>query len=365
MRILKNYVGRAFLVTFFMALLIITFVVSLSVIFKLTDLLAKDVSARPLLSILATSIPLALVFALPQAGLISSLLVFGRLSSDGEITAMKASGISLESIVSTPVFFGILMAVLSVYMQNELSPKAHYMQRYYMSQMSTSSIFSMFEEGRYITEYPGLSIHIGKRTDNKLSKVRVYDTREDGMKREITARSGVLISDTNSYDVIMELEGVTIKPFSKDIPDAAYCDRWPIRITKATFSKTYFATVKDMTLADLVTRIQNVSTYHPNLSGKALDIQQMSYMFQLNKRMSYAMSCVAFIVLGIPLGIKTHRRESSVGIVMSLVAVMIYYLLTMLAEYLVKTPVLRADIVVWLPVIAATFIGIFLLKKSE
>ena len=71
-----------------MSLLIITFVVSLSVIFKLTDLLAKDVSARPLLAILATSIPLALVFALPQAGLISSLLVFGRLSSDGEITAM-------------------------------------------------------------------------------------------------------------------------------------------------------------------------------------------------------------------------------------------------------------------------------------
>jgi len=365
MRILKNYVGKGFLVTFLMSLLIITFVVSLSVIFKLTDLLAKDVSARPLLAILATSIPLALVFALPQAGLISSLLVFGRLSSDGEITAMKACGISTSNVMSTPVLFGVLMAIVSVYLQNDLSPRAHYMQRYYISKMSTSAICSMFEEGRYITDYPGLSIRIEKREDNKLSKVRVYDTRETGIKREITAHSGILRADTNSYDVIMELEGVTIKPFSKDIPDAAYCDRWPIRITKATFSKTYFATLKDMTLADLVSRIRNVEIFHPNLEGKALDIQQMSYMFQLNKRMSYAMSCIAFVILGIPLGIRTHRRESSVGIVMSLVVVMIYYLLTLLAEFLIKTPVLRADIVVWLPIMVAIFIGLYLLKKSE
>jgi lipopolysaccharide export system permease protein len=365
MFILKNYVGRGFLVTFAMAMMIITFVVSLSVIFKLTDLLAKDVSAAPLLAIIGTSIPMAVVFALPLAGLVASLLVFGRLSSDGEITAMKASGIGLGAVISTPLLFSVLMAMVSVYLQNELSPRAHYLQRYYISRMSADSIYKLFAEGRYITDWPGLSIYIGRRVDNRLKDIRVYDIREQGIKREIIARGGTVSTDTNTLDIVMELEGVTIKPFSKDIPDAAYCDRWPIRISKAMKKITYFATIKDMTLIDLIERIRNTGTYHPDLDERLLDVQRMNYMFHLNKRMSYAMSCIAFVLLGIPLGLRTHRKESSIGIVMSLGVVMVYHLLTLLAEYFVKVPGLRADIIVWVPIILAIFTGLYLLKKNE
>ena len=90
MKIIHRYVAAVFLLSFLVTLVIVTFVISMGAVFKITDLLAKGVAWRSVLSMYLCGIPVALTFSITVSALTASLLIFGRLSADGEIAAMKA-----------------------------------------------------------------------------------------------------------------------------------------------------------------------------------------------------------------------------------------------------------------------------------
>ena len=88
-------------------------------------------------------------------------------------------------------------------------------------------------------------------------------------------------------------------------------------------------------------------------------------MIEANKRIAMAVSCLSFTALGIPLGIKSRRRESSAGIVLSLLLLFGFYFFILLAEALTEKPHLRPDLIVWFPVIASQLGGFFLMRKMN
>ncbi|NIQ74338.1 MAG: LptF/LptG family permease, partial [Gammaproteobacteria bacterium] len=75
--------------------MVVTFVMSIGIVFKVTDLLAQGVAWKPMVRILFFGFPQAFALAIPVSTLTACLLLFGRLSADGEITAMKANGVSV------------------------------------------------------------------------------------------------------------------------------------------------------------------------------------------------------------------------------------------------------------------------------
>ena len=103
--------------TFVVTLGVITFVMSLAIAFKVTDLLARGVSGKLLLELLIHGIPPAMAFSIPMSVLTTCLLVFGRLSADGEITAMKASGVSTWQIISPLLHVSIFLTLICLYIK--------------------------------------------------------------------------------------------------------------------------------------------------------------------------------------------------------------------------------------------------------
>ena len=103
MRIIHKYMTLSFLTTFLMTLFVFTFVMSIGIVFKVTDLLALGVSWKPILRILMSGLPTAMSFSIPISVLTACLLLFGRLSADGEITAMRACGIGLRQVIAGPL----------------------------------------------------------------------------------------------------------------------------------------------------------------------------------------------------------------------------------------------------------------------
>ncbi|OGV65405.1 MAG: hypothetical protein A2283_01600 [Lentisphaerae bacterium RIFOXYA12_FULL_48_11] len=365
MKIIHKYIASVFLLSFIVTLVIVTFVISMGVIFRVTDLLAKGVPWQSVINMYLCGIPVALTFSIPVSALTASLLVFGRLSADGEVAAMRACGIGMWQIVSAPVMLSLVMMLACLYLCNELGPLGHYRSRQIMRTLGAGSAVKLLDEGRFIQDFNGFIVFIGKKKGNEIFNVRIYDIRNPKFKREIQAKSGVVTTDPITKDVMMELKGVRIDKFSEDSPLPMFCDTWPLRIGNPLNVKTYRKRQDDLPFLGLLEGMRNMASYNPSLSSYDQEKMKSSFAVELNKRIVLSISCFAFVLLGVPLGVTAHRKESSVGIGISLFLVFNFYLFVIIAESLATRPEYRPDLIVWLPVVIAVCLGSFLIDRGD
>ena len=257
-----------------------------------------------------------------------------------------------------------LDAARCIYVNSELVPGAHFARRSAMASMRSQNPIDLLEEGRPIRDFEGLTVYVGRKRDDKLEDIRIYDLRTGGQKREIKAKRGTVSVETNSNDIILALEDVTIDPFSFDRPVAAYCGKWTERIQNSRRKRAYRKKVKDMTLAELFHGIQ---TAVAETMEDASDVakRRMVMSVEMHKRFSLSCSCIAFVFLGVPLGIRSHRKESSIGIALSLLLVFSFYLFIIVAEQLAKHPALHPDALTWMPVALSLIIGSILVQRMS
>ena len=278
---------------------------------------------------------------------------------------MKACGLSLWQVATAPVCTGVVLALLCLYINHDLAPRSHFARRSAVAALGTTSPLELMEEGRFIQDFPGLTLYIGKRSGGNLTNVRIYDLREPGLRREIRASSGFVRASDDGKDLLVDLYDVRVDPVAKDRPGTLYCDKWPVRIKDALNRRGYRKKLDDYTFSELLTRIGDPARHYPHLRGEDLDEQAMAVRVEFNKRLSLSFSCFGFLLLGFPLGIKTHRKESSIGVGMSLFLVFNFYLFVIVAESMARRPVLRPDLIVWLPVFLSLLIGSRLIYRGD
>ena len=114
MKIIERYVFGSFLSSFLLAFLVLSFVLTISLLVNIVDLIMDGVPMSLVGEFSMVSLPETLQWSMPIALLVSSILVFSRLSADSEIAAMRACGINLLSVVRWPVLFGVLCVVLGL-----------------------------------------------------------------------------------------------------------------------------------------------------------------------------------------------------------------------------------------------------------
>jgi lipopolysaccharide export system permease protein len=322
----------------------------------MSGLAASGIDWHPILHIFVSNIPAALAFTIPIGVLTATLLVFGRLSADSEIVAIKACGISLWQVVRWMLPTITLLTVICIYINSNAVPNSHFARRSAMVTIKSGNPIDLVQECRPIKAFDGLTIYVGKKTKDQIKEIRIYDMRQAGQKREIKAESGTIEIMPESDDILLKLRGVMIDPISFDHPGAAHADKWSILIENKQRRKNYTKRVKDMSLGELFNKIR---TMKPDEAEDlhAFAVGRMKMAVEMNKRLVLSCSCLAFMFIGIPFGIRSHRKESSIGIGLSLGLVFFFYLFVLMAEQLVDKPQLHPDMLVWLPVLVAVVLG--------
>jgi lipopolysaccharide export system permease protein len=79
--------------------------------------------------------------------------------------------------------------------------------------------------------------------------------------------------------------------------------------------------------------------------------------------LALSVSCFAFTLLGIPLGVRSRRKESSIGVLISLVLVFFFYFFIIVADALIGHPEFRPDLIIWIPVLLAEIVGAIMIRR--
>lgn len=364
MRILHKYVMRGFLVTFAVTLATVTFIMLLGLLFRLGDLLAQGIGWKPVLITVAESIPSVLTFSIPMSTVTACLLVFERLSSEGEITAMKACGVSLWRAISPVVLFSVFLTSICLLINAELGPTSQYLQMKMIYELSTESPAKLLVPGRFVRNFQDLTVYLGSRSGDELSDIVIYDGRSGDVEREIRAGTGRIRMEDNGNRMLIELSGnVRVDPVERGRPGAGFMSSLTIPIdTSEMLRNPPSKRISHLTLAELMSVMMSLPPKTPE-SPKSDLAYRMSLFVETNLRLVLAVSCFAFAMLGIPLGISTQRSPSSIGIAISIVIVFVFYLFIVLVNALARHPETRPDLLVWIPIVICVTLGLYLLRR--
>jgi lipopolysaccharide export system permease protein len=370
--IISRYVTRDFLVTLLLTLAVFTFVMCVGAIIKAIDLFAKGLSGWLIIQAFIRNIPFILSFSIPISTLTSSLLVFSRLSMDGEITAMRACGLSLWQIVAPVILVAVLLSMFCIYLNCWAAPDAHLARRKMLRSVDIGDPINLLEEGRFVRDFPGVMVYVGKKGKHEVEGIVVYELDDKGVKRSVRAKTGTVGIDTNKKQIVVDLYDVRIDQPDRDNPTDLSLSRhvtarhYPIRLDSDEIRKGKLKKkVADMRVNEIISKVRHLSEELQDMKAEDIMKERIALLVEANQRLALSLSCFAFTLLGIPLGMKSRRKESSIGVLISLFLVFVYYLFIIIADALVARPELRPDMIIWIPVVGMEIIGFLLLRRHQ
>ena len=362
MKIIERYVLRSFLATFFLAWLVLSFVLTIGLLVKITRLLIEGLPLKVIGLFLLVGLPETLTLTVPIALLVSALLVFSRLSADSEIAAMRACGVNLLSVMKWPLLAGVGCTFLGFYINNEIVPRSHEVRRTLRSLISVDVGLDLLEPGRMIDDFPKLKVFFERKEGNWLHDLLIFDNSQEGVTREISAQKALV--STNGADIVLDMYQVRVDPLDFDRPGVATAERFRHVIPDTVRQRTYKRKEKDFRFHELRSAIRALRGNDENLprsmQRKLLSIHRTAF----HTRLVYAFASVCFVLVGMPLGIRSHRKESTIGMAISLAVAMTYYLCVILFETLDKHDWLRPYVLIWIPVAVCGILISYLIPKN-
>jgi lipopolysaccharide export system permease protein len=387
LKTLHLYLTRQVLATLGMTVFVFTLVLLLgNVIKEIRDLLVNRQATLGLAChAILLLIPYVLAFSLPIGMLTATLLVFGRFSADQELTAARASGISLISLTGPVLLAGVAVSGLCAWLNFNLAPSSRVAYKELLAgavREGRSHPGSFLLSNQYVPfgKYQIFAGHVhsdGTNLDNVI--VSEYDPG-GALVRWAKSPRGVIVVDNDRREISLFMPEMTSYERTKDgwtpmvngnlpldpVPFPAADEPLRIPISDMTFRQLQ---------AELAKLEHGFESVQPPGSSKedllaarkqtreAASETMMPVLVYLNQQVAFSFACFGFTLIGIPLGIRAHRRETSVGVATALVLVLVYYGFMVLGQAWASHPERYPCLIIWLPNFIFQAVGVVLLWR--
>ena len=320
----------------------------------------KNADVFLVLKLLFFSLPFVLTFLIPMSILVASLLTFGKLSHDNEIMAIKASGVSVAKALK-PLFIVVtLLCLFSFLLSDQIASASHYTYRRVLAQIGIDSPAAALEEGTFIKKFKNFVIFIYEIDKNKLKGIRIYQPQEGKPTRTIIAQKGELISIPEKNVVKLKLiHGTSDEPDPKD-PAKLYKLNFktydlPLNVSGLKEAEELGKKPKDMSIRELKTEIKRL--------GEEGIKATYPLSTEIHNKVALAFSGLAFLLIGIPLGVTTRRNEKSISFGISLGLMTLYWVLLIGGKALAQRGLAPPFLALQVSNVVIASIGIFLFMK--
>ncbi len=356
-KIIDRYISKEILDPFLFGLASFTLILSASmVMFELVRavvLMGMPLSVAGRLFLFR--LPSVIVYIFPMAMLLASILTFARLSSDKEITAFKAAGISLYRVVAPVLIIGFLVSLITLafyevvvpeaskatselMLETQLAKSPKLQENVFLPEIENGQLRRVFY-ARKLEGHLMEGVIIQEFLDGKLSQLINAKTAEWKNDSWIF-RDGItyLLSDSGEYKHLIKFneQNILIKYSPSDFSSG---EKKPDELNYSSLKK--FISLK-----------------------KRMGVNTTDLEIQLNMKLAIPFACFVFTLLGAPLGLNPTRKSSSIGLGISVIIIFVYYVIMFLGMAAGQLELISPAAAAWLPNIITAGLGAWILYKA-
>lgn len=326
---------------------------------------ARGVPMAEVLKLMAYYLPSMLVLVIPMAFLFATLMAVGRLSADSEITAMRASGISLLTMYRPLLTFSVLLAVVNVALMAVVLPAANTAYTNTSYRIHTRHATQVVEPRAFHTDLGAWVMYVFGVTDDRTEWDGVFLAQEnpDSERTEImVAQRGRLVFDADTQEQILQLSNVESHSVDLDrsFDDAQY---------RLGFLETYEKVVETATGIDSPERREVKGLRGMTLSELSAerrnpyrsDAMRRMAAFEYHKKFALPAACIGFGLFALPIAFSSQRgagaRSSSFAL--SLLVIVLYYILLERGERGTRAGSIAPWLAAWMSNLILIALGVY------
>jgi lipopolysaccharide export system permease protein len=380
--VLDRSVLREMAVPFALATAVFTLFLLLDRLQQLIHLvIGQGVPVHLVVQLMVFMLPGFLVHALPMALLITVLLVGGRMAGDLEVVAWRASGVSLVRLFRPALLATLAVVAVTGTLALLVSPLATAAFQTQLVRILETRAVAGLRERVFNTSFGDVVIYVEEISPSRvgLKRLVVSDERDPALTRIVTAAEGRLLTDERTNRIVLRLLDGAVNEADVAAVQAGEAVPEGLAPGGAASARRYRYTafgVYDMTLT-----VEPPSAVKSHKAEKDLTAgelwqrmaaapgpaERLPLEVELHKRLALALAPLAFVLLGFPLAVRSHRGGRSVALIATLGIVVLYHLLQNALENVALRGQAPAALALWLPdaVFAAAGAALLVLTTRE
>ncbi|HEV2199795.1 MAG TPA: LptF/LptG family permease [Bryobacteraceae bacterium] len=375
MRLLSRTIFREIFVSASLGAALFTFILFLQRARPLFEFLVRSPGPpSQVLYLFALVLPQALPFTVPLGVLVATLITVSRMSSDGEITAMRAAGVPGRSVVLPILTFGFLAMWVAAAASLWLTPWS-IRERYRVENLLVAGGLTADVQPRVFDEqYPNTVLYVTDVTTGSTGRWkrifladvtppenRLPSATERGDSPRITLASEALVApDAVENRLQLSLQNGSTYEAGKEPGD------YHITMFPAGDQILQARKPEEIRASRVAPEMDTLPLYRRGYQDASLDrTALLDARMELNQRFALPLACVLMTLIGIPLGITRRRAGKSAAVVMTVAIAFLYYMAMIGFIGLARQGAMPAEVAVWLPDVLLTLFGVVMIAGLE
>lgn len=365
--IINRYLFTETLTNFGICVLVFTLTALMSQIFNLTEMVVnKGLSLGDTFILILYFLPSLLFLVIPISLLMGILITLGRMSSDVEIIAYKASGIGLRQIFR-PIFVVAFIAylittILTVYG----SPQSTQALKRHLFDIARTKAEVGLKERIFNTDFSNIMIYVNEilPQTHRLRGVLISytDPHQDEVPATIVAQEGYFVSKPDKLELKLYLTNGSIHSLDRDSNDYQEINFTQYTLNLDLQQQDPQEKKKKRKKEEILTHElldQALVFFSEGRSDNAYAL-----MVEFHSRLAIPFMCILFGLIGVPLGVYSPRTGRSYGFVVGLFVMLLYYILFSFGRNLGSTGVVPPSIAIWVPNLIFLALALYVFRKA-
>lgn len=424
MKTLHRYILTQQIPPFLFGIFMIIFVLILDFLYKnLEILIGKGVPITASMELLALSLGWMTVMAVPMAVLIGTLISFMRLASDNEIVAMRTSGISLAAISKPLIIASFVLSFLMIPVHNYVVPETNHRLANLLVSIHRKKPALQLRDGVFMNDIKGYSILVNKSTGSEIEGVTISKLIERKPAQTIRADRGEIFFAEDGNTLVIRLYDGEIHDVDEKDPKRYLRLKFTEHTLNIPNAGTELVRVdrdyrgeREMSIGDLRAE---VAKYRQKLAAQEQDVEKLvrgaalslsglclpaaadtvapaagqgvtktlgsaadrlrtlrtqagahrrrirSLSVEAHKKIAISFACTVFVLLGIPIGVRSREGGAGGGMVISIMFFAIYYAFLSAGEKLADRGFVLPSLSMWAANIVLGGLGLYFFLRAN
>lgn len=349
-----------------LGLLVYTSILLIQTFFRFAEtIIRRGIPAKTVGELLLYSLPNIVVLTLPMSLLLGVLLGIGRLASDSELIAIRASGASVYRLMRPILALSLLMSLVSGVLMHRAMPSGNAAVSRLMLEIATKTIGQQLEPGVFYSEFQGKTLFVFDiGPDGLWNGVFLADSVPTERNSVLVAKTGRLSTDPTGERLILRLENAVEHNY-----DFAHPESYETRKHEVfrTILKDRFASEEKARIS----RRKNVRSLtfseYRDLARDPTATPEERNLGRIGMHKMYAIpaACLVLGLLALPLGFTNRRGGKSTGFALSIGIVVVYHVMITQGEDAATFGRISPALAMWLPNLVLGAIGLALVVLRD